>query len=211
MKKENRLAAVEAKRGYLLPYHRMFAADDPELLAAYDKLYEKLTLDRRVLSPRERELVWAGLLTTAREAHGRIHMQRGIDAGLTSDQLGDAIALGAAAETFPALTFATQHWSEWIAPEATTVRYLKLTEVAWGSIEPALAEIILVTCQAARLETEAQRLHLVRAFEAGATRGQIAEALSYILLPCGGPTLIEAVDCWDRMAQEGLCPSPYDS
>ncbi len=53
------LAAVEAKRGYLLPYHRMFAASAPALLEQYDAFYEQLTLVPRVLSPVERETVWA--------------------------------------------------------------------------------------------------------------------------------------------------------
>jgi len=36
MKAKKVLAEVRAKRGYVLPYHRLMAAADPQLLAAYD-------------------------------------------------------------------------------------------------------------------------------------------------------------------------------
>ncbi|MCZ6605643.1 MAG: carboxymuconolactone decarboxylase family protein [Alphaproteobacteria bacterium] len=209
MNKEDILAAVEAKRGYLLPYHRMLANDDPELLAAYDRLYEKLTLVPRVLSAQEREFVWMGLLAMAREEHGHIHARRAVDAGMSLDEIGDAIALAGAAEAFSATNFATKNWSEWVPAESAVGRYLKICEAARGAISLNLAEIILSVCQAARGRADAERLHLVRAFEAGASVGQMAEAMSYLLLPCGGPVLIDAVAAWEEAAVAGLCPSPY--
>jgi alkylhydroperoxidase/carboxymuconolactone decarboxylase family protein YurZ len=53
------------------------------------------------------------------------------------------------------------------------------------------------------------RIHLQRAFEKGATRAQMAEALSYVLLHRGGPTMVEAVACWEKAAQELKIPGPY--
>ena len=208
MKKEDILAEVEKKRGYLLPYHRMLANDDPELLAAYDKLYEKLTLERRVLTPREREYVWAGLLATAREEHGHIHMSRAVKAGLTLKEIGDAIALAGAAEAYAPLDFAMSSWAEWAPQDAITERYLALTQAARGAVPGPVAEMILTVCHAAKGRHAAQRLHLARAFAAGATKGQMAEAMSYLLLPCGGPVLIDAVATWEEAAKEGICPSP---
>ena len=37
----------------------------------------------------------------------------------------------------------------------------------------------------------------------------MAEAISYLLLPRGGPCLIDAVDCWERLAARSDYPSPY--
>jgi hypothetical protein len=80
------LEAMLAKRGYLLSYHRMLGASDPQLLANYDALYTRLTLDQRVLTPVERETAWVALIaTTAREVRllpfrsrrRRRHGQRG--------------------------------------------------------------------------------------------------------------------------------------
>ncbi len=204
------LAAVERKRGYLLTYHRMIGSSDPDLLAAYDNYYEHLTLSPRAFTPQQRELVWAALQVAADEEHGHIHMRRAIKAGLGEGILADAIALAGAAEAHRALWFGSYHWNEWISVDASTQRYLNICEAARGEIDPALAEIILIVCHAARRTYDAMRIHLRRAFEAGATVPQLSEALSYMLLPCGGPTLIDGVEIWQKEAEAGNCPSPYN-
>jgi alkylhydroperoxidase/carboxymuconolactone decarboxylase family protein YurZ len=203
------LAAVEAKRGYLLTYHRMLAADNPELLAAYDAFYENLTLKPRVLSAVERELVWAALQVAAREAHGHIHMRRAEKLGLRSPDLADALAIAGVVEAWPALRFGPEHWGQWIKAPDTEARYLRMFEAARGAIAPAHAEIIAAVCHAARRTHDGMTLHLARAFPAGATVQRTAEALSYMLLPCGGPALIDAVAAWEHAAKAGLCPQPY--
>jgi alkylhydroperoxidase/carboxymuconolactone decarboxylase family protein YurZ len=203
------LAAVKAKRGYLLPYHRMLAATDPELLAAYDAYYERLTLRPRALAPRQRELVWTALQLAAREAHGSIHLRRADQARIAHGRLADAAALAAAAESLAALDFAAAHWGRWIPSKPAVRRYLRLTEAARGGIDRPMAEIILVVSHAARRCDHGMRLHLARAFKAGVSVPQIAEGLSYMLLPCGGPALIDAVQCWADAAAAGLCPPPY--
>jgi alkylhydroperoxidase/carboxymuconolactone decarboxylase family protein YurZ len=53
------------------------------------------------------------------------------------------------------------------------------------------------------------RIHLQRAFESGASRAQMAEALSYVLLHRGGPTMVDAVACWEKAAQDLKIPGPY--
>lgn len=204
------LAEVERKRGYLLTYHKMIGASDPALLAAYDNFYENLTLTPRTLTPQQKELVWAALQVAADEEHGHIHMRRAVKAGLSEDILADSIALAGAAESFRALRFASFHWGEWISEGAVEARYLKLAEAARGEIDPGLAEIILIVCHGARRGYEAMRIHLRRAFPAGATVPQLSEAMSYMLLPCGGPTLIDAVEIWEQAAKAGDCPAPYE-
>ena len=37
----------------------------------------------------------------------------------------------------------------------------------------------------------------------------LVEALAFLLLPCGGPTLIDAVDAWAEAAADGKIPSPF--
>jgi alkylhydroperoxidase/carboxymuconolactone decarboxylase family protein YurZ len=53
------------------------------------------------------------------------------------------------------------------------------------------------------------QIHLKRAFVRGAKRRQVAEALSYVLLHCGGPTMIAALDCWLKMVRARKIPAPY--
>lgn len=209
MDKDAILAAVEAKRGYLLPYHRMLGTHDPGLLAAYDAYYQKLTLDPRALSNRDRELVWTALQAATREAHGQIHLRRADAAGVPRARLAEALAVAGAVEAWPVLAFGHGHWGDWFAGEAVEARYLALFEGARGDLPHAVAEVIAVTCHAARRTHDGMRLHLPRAFAAGATAPALAEALSYLLLPAGGPCLIDAVACWHQAAEDGACPSPW--
>ncbi len=90
------LEKMFAKRGYLLPYHRLLGESDPALLATYDELYTRLTLDQRSLTMEEREIVWAALLATTREASGSFHLDRGLKAGMTRESISDAMAIAAA-------------------------------------------------------------------------------------------------------------------
>ena len=46
-------------------------------------------------------------------------------------------------------------------------------------------------------------------FAAGASREQMAEGLSYVLLHRGGPTMIDAANCWEQAAPELGIPGPY--
>ncbi|WP_439579656.1 carboxymuconolactone decarboxylase family protein [Elioraea sp.] len=203
------LAEVEAKRGYTLPYHRMFAAHAPGLLRDYDRFYESLTLVPRVLTPRERETVWAGLLAAAREVHGFIHMRRAVAAGLSGDDVARAVAIAAVTEGLAVLGFAGAHWSRWALPAALKAQYLAAFDTVRGALEPRLAHLVAATCQAARRHREGMILHLAESCAAGATAPQICEALSYLLLPCGGNTLIEAVGFWEEAARDGVLPPPY--
>ncbi|MBL8698326.1 MAG: carboxymuconolactone decarboxylase family protein [Alphaproteobacteria bacterium] len=204
------LAQVEGKRGYRLSYHRMLAAADPDLLAAYDSFYERLTLRPRVLGTRDRELVWTALLASAREAHGTIHLKRAEAASVSRELIADAIAIAAAVEAWPALVgFGHGAWSEWLGRSDACLRYERMFIAGCGAIEPRMAETMAIVSHAARRSLDGMKFHLPRAFKAGASRDAIAEGLSYLLMPCGAPALIDAVEAWAKSASEGCCPSPY--
>jgi alkylhydroperoxidase/carboxymuconolactone decarboxylase family protein YurZ len=53
------------------------------------------------------------------------------------------------------------------------------------------------------------RLHLARAFKRGARREQIAEGMTYVLMHCGGPAMLDALDNWIKTAKTGRIPAPY--
>lgn len=203
------LKEVKRKRGYLLSYHRMLGHTDPLLLSAYDNFYENLTLVPRALSPQQRELVWAGLLAATREKEGKLHMRRAVEVGLSGEILCCAVSLAGVAESLEAIRFGYHHWGEWIPQPPAEQRYRQLAETARGDIDPETAELILIVCHAAQRRDFGMRLHLGRAFSSGMTVAQLSEGLSYLLLPCGGPTLIEAVNVWERASDAGECPSPF--
>lgn len=203
------LAEVERKRGYMLPYHRLFAAHAPDLLRDYDRFYESLTLVARILTPVQRETVWAGLLAASREVHGFIHMRRAIAAGMSGDDIARAVAIAAATEAFAVIGFAGTSWPAWTLPAVLEARYLALFDAAAAGLEPGLAHLTAAVAMAARRARTGTVLHLSRAFGAGITPAQACEGLSYLLIPCGGNTLIEAVAFWEEAAKAGLLPAPY--
>jgi len=207
--KDEVIAAFVKSRGYILPYQRLLAEYQPKLLESFNAFYINLTLNPRDLTLQERELVWTALVTATRENVGRIHLQRGIEAGLTPEDLADAIALAAAGEAYSAIEFATNQWQDWMSIQIAAEHYGAIIASARGSIASCLGEIILVVCFAARHVPDGLRFHLRRAFEQGATEGQVAEGLSYLIMPCGANTLIEAVNVWLEAAEAGECPPPF--
>ena len=205
----NPLDAVRRKRGYLLSYHRLLAELDPELLATYDAFYTRLTLVARVLSPVEKETVWIALIAATRARVGTIHLRRAAQAGMSKQAIADAVAIAAACESFDALAFAEDAFPEWADEPMLVRRYLRAFNAARGRVRPALAEIAAVVAHAGQRRAAGMRVHLVRAFRLGAKREQVAEALSFALLHCGGPTMLAAMDCWIRTAKEKRIPAPF--
>lgn len=203
------LEILKAKRGYLLPYHRMLAAHAPELLARYDAFYEKLTLERNLLEPRWKEFVWIAILAAAREGVGSLHLDRAKAAGLTREEMETAVALSALSESFPAFRFGMEKWQGWLSPEALEDGYLALVTAAAKDVEPALVELALLVCHGTRQDERAFALHLRRFAQVGGTPAQLSEALSYLFIPLGANLLIEIVEIWLKVAQAEGLPGPY--
>lgn len=203
------LEEMFAKRGYLLPYHRLLAESDPQLLATYDSLYTRLTLNERVLTMKEREVVWIALIAITREKYASFHFDRGVAAGMSNEEISDSVAIGAACDSFDTINLAASAFGKWVSNDAAMGRYCAMFDAARGVLPKAIAEVAGVVCQASRRSAAGMRLHLVRAFEFGATREQVAEGLSYVLLHRGGPTMIDASRTWHEVATELGIPGPY--
>jgi alkylhydroperoxidase/carboxymuconolactone decarboxylase family protein YurZ len=203
------LAAVRRKRGYLLSYHRLLHGLDPELLAAYDAFYTRFTLDDAVLSPVEKETVWLALIVATRARVGTIHLKRAAEAGMGGEAIADALALAAACESLDAIGFAGDAFPAWTDEPRLVKRYLKAFEAARGRTRPVLAEIAAAVAHAGRRCAPGLRLHLERAFRKGARPAQVGKALSFVLLHCGGPTMLDAMDCWIAVSQQRRLPGPF--
>jgi alkylhydroperoxidase/carboxymuconolactone decarboxylase family protein YurZ len=203
------LGDMLAKRGYLLAYHRLIGESDPGLLTAYDDFYTRLTLDARALTMQEREIVWIALIAATRETYATHHFDRGEKAGLGPEAMADAAAIAGACEAFEAIAFTPRAFGRWVGEAAAMKRYLAVFDAARGQLPAAIAEIAAVVCHASERFEAGMRVHLPRAFAAGATRAQMAEALSYLLLHRGGPTMIDAAKIWDALAPELGIPGPF--
>ena len=97
------LESVKNKRGYILPYHELFWCISPDLLAKYDAFYEHLTLRTNHLDNKTKELVWLGILISALEEAGTLHIKRARTAGVTDDEIRDVIKMTQIAKGFDAL------------------------------------------------------------------------------------------------------------
>ncbi len=203
------LAAVRRKRGYLLSYHRLLHGIAPELLAAYDEFYTQFTLSGRALTPVQKETVWIALIAATRARVGTIHLKRAVKAGMGKDTIADALALAAACESLDALEFSEDAFPQWVDEPRLVKRYLKAFEAARGRTRPLVAEIAALVAHAGQRRAAGMRIHLVRAFRLGARREQVAEALSFVLLHCGGPTMLAAIDGWIATAKERRIPAPF--
>ena len=203
------LEKVRRKRGYLLSYHRLLHGISPELLSAYDEFYTQFTLTGRALTPVQKETVWIALIAATRARVGTIHLRRAVQAGMDKDAIADAFALAAACESLDALSFSGGAFPEWTDEPRLVKRYLRAFDAARGRARPALAEIAAVVAHAGRRNAAGMRIHLVRAFKRGSKREQVAEALAYVLLHCGGPTMLDAMECWLKLVRERKVPSPF--
>ena len=203
------LELVGGKRGYLLPYHKMLAAYDGELLSKYDAFYTRLTLAQKTLTDREKEFVWITLLVAVREGHGTLHLRRADAAGLSRAEMHVAINLAGIAESRAATAFAKQYWKDWAPDDAMDGAYLANIAAARGMVPEALVELALATAQASKRDATALKFHIRRFFAAGGTPAALVEALAFLLLPCGGPTLIDAVDAWAEASSDGKIPAPF--
>ena len=208
----NALEKVRKRRGYVLSYHRLLHDLDPELLTTYDAFYTRLTLVSRVLRPVEKETVWIALIAATRaRPSGIIHMKRATKAGMSRDAIADAMALAAACESLDAFSFSRDAFADWADEARLVKRYLRAFDAARGRTRPVLAEIAAVVAHAGRRSAAGMAIHLVRAFKRGAKRAQMAEALSFALLHCGGPTMLDAMDCWIKTAKTKRIPAPFSA
>ena len=203
------LDMIQAKRGYLLPFHKMLAVHDPELLRRYDHFYEKMTLDQNVLSPFEKEFVWIAILAAAREGVGSLHLERAKIAGLTQAQMEQAVSLAALAESFPAFCFGIEKWGKWLDEAAIAGNYLRLVATAGEGIAPALVELAMLVTHGIRLDPRAFGIHLRRFFDCGGTPAQLSEALTYLFNPKGANMVLDVVAMWEKVGNDLGLPKPY--
>jgi len=190
------LQRMRDERGYALSYHEILARTDPRLLEAYQVLYARFTLDGRHLDARRRELVWTALLTVSNEHVGSLHLERAVAAGATADELRAAIALAGVTAAWDQMAFAHQHWSALLGGSDFSSEYRRLVDAAAAELEQSETELILLVCAAAR-RSEGQYLdQLARCYAAQLPEEEMAEAVSYLLLPNGANALLWATDLW---------------
>ena len=188
---------VKAKRGYLLSHHELLAAADPDMLDIYDRLYEHLTLKPKYLDNRRKELVWMGILSAVFEtAGGPIHIARAREADVSEAEMAECFNLAQISRGFTVVDFVEREWESLMNGTRAVNTYTDLIDrfARTSVLSITEIELVLIGIHAALVQPKALRLHLLRANRLGLTDGEVYEALSYVLMPCGAPTLIEAAE-----------------
>lgn len=203
---EARLAAVRAKRGYLLPHHGLLALAFPDLLAGYDAAYSAMALADRVLSHHDREFVWLAVLGATGEALATHHIARLRAAGGTDATIEAAFAACAGAYGAEAHDFAARAWPAQLAPWDPKAAYLRGVRRLAPLRLVHLAQCAVHVCRA---QWRVLGWQLEAAYADGVPEDEIAEALTLAMFPGSVPRFVEACGIWLGLIQDGtLAASP---
>ena len=198
-----------AKQSEELVYRKMMKANDGLLVEKWNEFYKHLIIEDRVFDVNSKELILLSLLTNSKEANGRIHIKRALEVGISEKQVIASINLAGVFASFQFYEFTSKNWSEEIPIDHVLNAYVNNIETYSKILSPKLIEIMGTVCHAARRSVSGMQFHLIRAFDLGAKKEEIAESLTYLIMLCSIPTLNDAVKNWIQVADQGKCPYPY--
>lgn len=200
-----RLAAVRAKRGYLLPHHGLLAVADPALLEAYDGAYTALTLTPRHLDERRKEFVWLAILIATDEAIATHHIAKFRAAGGQEAEIEAAVRLAGFARSVPAFAFVGDAWGGHLPSWDTAAAYRRALAalLADRPVEPGLAEMALAAVHTCLKQWQALEWHIEGAYAEGVPEVELAEAISLTMFPGSVPAFVDACAVWHRLVRDG--------
>lgn len=207
------LSKLRAKRGYLLPHHGLLAVSSPDLLAAYDATYTAMTLDQRVMTEHEKEIVWLIVLVSTGEAIATHHIDRLKRSGGSDTDIEASLALAAWAEGAEKHRFVADHWGRHLNDFGAVSAYRSGLDalLVRYPVERWVAEIGLAAAHQCHRRWFWVGEHLAGAYREGANEGAIAEGLSLAMFPGGVPNFVDACDVWRKLITDGKveASAPY--
>jgi alkylhydroperoxidase/carboxymuconolactone decarboxylase family protein YurZ len=208
------LAAVKAKRGYLLPHHGLLALTAPRLARAYDEAYTALTLDRRALSEFEKEFVWLPILIATDEAIATHHIAKFKAAGATTAHVELCLRLAAFARGARDYRFVARHWGDLLPGFTHAKAYGDALDALVGDtrldearVERGLVEAALAATHACLAQWDELALHIRGAYDANWPETKLAEAISLVMFPGSVPHFVEAARVWRDLVKTGAVPA----
>jgi len=199
------LAGLREKRGYLLPHHGLLAVAEPDLLKAYDATYTALTLNKRAMPEREKEIVWLVILVSTGEAIATHHIDRLRKGGGNDADLEAALAFAAWAEGAPLFSFVKAHWGAHLPDYDPVAAYRRGLDALIDThpVDRAVAEMGLAAAHQCHRRWNWVKEHIRGAYRYGAGERAIAEALSLAMFPGGVPNFVDACDHWRDLILAG--------
>jgi alkylhydroperoxidase/carboxymuconolactone decarboxylase family protein YurZ len=204
-----RLAAIRAARGFVLPHHGLMAAALPELHGCYEAMYRALTLDPRHLAPLARESVWLAILAACAEPVGTHHLAKFRAAGGTDAQamaLFRLAAWSAGASRYAVLDGA---WGKHFPAAPIRAAYLAGARalLADGALDELLGRICLAAIHTACDQRWGLEAEIEAALAAGVAEAELAEALSLTIWPRGVNPFVRAAEAWLGLIRAGRVPA----
>jgi alkylhydroperoxidase/carboxymuconolactone decarboxylase family protein YurZ len=199
-----RLAAIKARRGYLLPHHGLMAVLSEPLLAAYDAAYTRLALDPKVLDVRSREFVWLAVLVATDEAAATHHIPKFLAGGGTGAEVAAAVRLAAwAVGAGKAYRFVAQWWEPHLPGFDAWAEYRADLARLAPPVSLRLALPAAAAVHAARHDHAALAEAIRFAYAEAVPEPELAEALSIMMFPASVPYFVEAARVWLRLIRDG--------
>lgn len=204
-----KLAALKAKRGYLLPHHGLLAVTSDRLLEAYDAAYTALALDMRVLSVHDREFVWLAILIATDEALATHHIPKFRNAGGSDAEIAAILRLTAWAMGGRAYGFVDRHWLEHLPGLDLDAAYRDAVIRLAEGCELRLALMAVAAVHAACGDFDLLKKAIPLAYDRQVPEPELAEAVSLVMFPGSVPYFVEAARVWLDLIRAGtVTPSP---
>jgi alkylhydroperoxidase/carboxymuconolactone decarboxylase family protein YurZ len=200
-----RLAAVRAERGYLLPHHGLLAVAAPDLLAAYAETYRAMTLRRRTLDNHAKEFVWLAILVATDEAEATHHLAKFAAAGGTAAGIEAAVRLTAIARGSAAYRFVDTAWQPHLpAWDGRRSQAEARADVARAfAVDPALVVLADAATRVCLGQWRELGWAIEDAYAAGVPEAALAEALMLTMFPAGVPSFVKASAVWLDLIRAG--------
>lgn len=105
---------MATKRGYVLDYHKVLAANDFEVMQAANHVVSAAYLKERTLDRKTKELLFITALTVSRAPKGHLqsHIRVGLDLGLTPQEMLEAIEIALPEAGIVAFQTGVEAWAE---------------------------------------------------------------------------------------------------
>jgi hypothetical protein len=193
---KEQLAYLKAKRGYLLPHHGLLAITSPHLLKAYDEAYTAIALDMKILSIRDRELVWLAVLIATDEALASHHIPKFISGGGTIEEFSAVVRLTALFKGSKAFSFVSNHWEQHLNGYDSFHEYAQAAKMIAQPLSLRDVWLCAPAVHAALGQLELFEHSMLKAYAYHVHELDLAEALSIMMFPGSVPYFVEAAKIW---------------
>ncbi len=107
------ITKIKSKRTWLLNFHKLLLANDPEMLQKWDELYSAGKFNERFITAREKELVDLAISAIMKWKPGlEIHIKKSLDLGITEEEITEIFSLSAMSTGIPCMMFAADVYEE---------------------------------------------------------------------------------------------------